>query len=78
MQSHVCKCGRRFTQRPHATTGKLAPITDYTTADGNIEIETNGAYRIVSKADRDASPGPRYLNHFVDCPLASEFGRRRG
>ena len=68
-----CKCGRMIVFRPHVTTHKSAPITADPDPKGNLIVLDTGEYTVARKDD---PPGDRYLNHFVDCPLANRFHRK--
>jgi hypothetical protein len=69
----VCSCGEQCVMVAHEKTGKLAPITVNAYDNGNIVLPGGGVYRIVPKAEREADPRPRLLNHWSNCPDARNF-----
>jgi hypothetical protein len=81
-ESFTCSCGERCIMVPHETSGKLAPITTTAYAGGTIAIALrsvnggHGRYRIVPKAEREADPRPRPMNHFSNCPDRAHCGGR--
>jgi hypothetical protein len=68
-------CNARIVFRPHHTTGKVNPITDYLVEGGNIEINEDGSYRILGAAALRDDPAPRHISHFSDCPASKSFRR---
>jgi hypothetical protein len=81
-EAFTCSCGERCLMVPHERTGTLAPITMTASLDGNIVLNLawnaihGNTYRIGPKAERDADPKPRLLNHFANCPDRVRFGGR--
>lgn len=76
-ETFVCSCGERCTMLPNSRTGKLAPITEASYPNGNIEVGLGSSgvmYRIVPKRERARDPNPRRLNHFSNCPDRQHFG----
>jgi hypothetical protein len=78
-------CGVRVLWARHERTRSLAPLVPPPEGvKGNIGSEERRAtwlYRIVPEAERAviASAGGRlYVNHFMDCPKAGQFGKQRG
>lgn len=64
----------------HEVSGKIAPIlatepTGEFAGKGNIAVDIElGTYRIIKKDEEYA--GPRYLNHYANCPNAHLFNPR--
>lgn len=71
----TCRCGTLFVQRPHHKSGKHSPICVDADPNGNVEVLADGSYRIIPKGE--PYDGARYLNHFVNCPLAGSFSKRK-
>lgn len=74
MNVKQCSCGKSIEFLPHCMTGKKSPITVEAAPNGNIARLPNGTYRIIEAAE-DYN-GPRYLNHFADCPDRKIYGKR--
>lgn len=69
----TCGCGQTFVMRRHERTNRLAPITTYADDKGNVRVNPDGTYGVVGIGE--AYAGPRYLNHFADCPIREAFGQ---
>lgn len=73
MQIRICNwkradgtpCGAHFVQHRHTITGRLAPINTQASIDGNIGLNLDGSYFIITKAEE--WDGPRYKNHWATC-----------
>lgn len=55
-------------------TNRTAPITVKAYEKGNIVFVEWGVYRVLS--DGETWDGPRYLNHFSNCPKADQFAEK--
>ena len=63
---------------PSASTGRLAPITEASYPDGNVEVGIGSSgemYRIVPVADRPPLAGRLRLNHWSNCAHRDRFRR---
>lgn len=67
-------CGAEIVWRVNAATGRPAPIDPLPDPDGNIVLEANGRYRVLSAAeDATGAPRRRYTSHFATCPSAAAW-----
>lgn len=74
-----CKsCGRSILWLKHERTGKVAPIDQMATAEGNILIdEERGTYRILTThTERAEYIGRLHMPHFATCPFAARHKRK--
>ena len=79
-EATTCRaCGEAIVYLRSETTGKLAPITLATYPNGNIAELPGNQYRTFGRdraAAQRADGRELRLNHFVNCPHASRFGRK--
>ena len=73
---HCEACNMAFVWRTHVRTGKPAPIcyepaVNLGDMPGNVVIEEDGRYRVLTKNDKRVEP--LYLNHFANCPQRHRF-----
>lgn len=62
-------------------TGKRAPIDAYPSDRGNIVLNGDGTYHVLTDAEKgdlftEPDPRPRHLSHFVTCTDPGKFRRR--
>lgn len=70
LERKTCTCGVQIVMRKHERTGKVSPITVDESEKGNIGVNEDGSF-FIAKAEYT---GPRFLNHFTDCPDAELYG----
>lgn len=77
-------CHARIEWRANTKTGKAAPVDPTPVANGNVVLERDGTYRVLTKAEitrldnpgmLDDPPPDRFTLHFASCPSASRFRR---
>ena len=68
------KCGAEILWANHVGTGKPAPIDWEPTEGGNVLINRDGTYRILSKLEYAAE---LHTNHFATCPDADALRHRQ-
>lgn len=79
----ICSsCKADIFWRLHARTGNAAPLDAQPTADGNVVLDDDDTYRVLTKAERAAiaddetlDTRPRYTSHFATCSSAASHRR---
>ncbi len=60
--------------------GKALPVNELPIEGGNVEVTADGALltsRVLGPMEASLVEGPLYLSHFVTCPQAGEWRKRK-